>query len=104
MDTMIAPERHIVFMVAWYTRAHVQIRPDGVAPEHRWRLVPLAWIGMDSPLDVALLAARSGPHPPLGFHSRHPNGLVLIPEETYQRVLESLAPEVRVHWSRWRTI
>ena len=103
-ETIIVPERHIVFMVAWYARAHVQIRPEGVAPEHRWRLVPLAWIGMDSPLDTALLQARNGPRPPVGLHARHPNGLVLIPEETYQRVLESLPADVRTYWSRWRTI
>ena len=50
-DTVIVPERHIVFMVAWYTRADVQIRPEGIEPARRWRLLPLAWTGLNSPLD-----------------------------------------------------
>lgn len=106
-DTLIVPERHIVFMVAWYVGAdgvRVQLRPDGVPPERRWRLVPLAWIGMGSPLDHALLAARTGPRPPIGLHPRHPNGLVLMHESTYQRVLASLPADLRGAWSRWRTI
>jgi hypothetical protein len=103
-DTIIVPERHIVFMVAWYTRANVRIRPEQVPPEHRWRLVPLAWVGMGSPLDDALLAARDRPHPPLGLHPRHPNGLVLVPEVTWQAILDSLPADVRSHWARWRTI
>ena len=103
-DTLIVPERHIVFMVAWYTRANVRIRPERVPVERRWRLVPLAWIGMGSPLDDALLAARDRPRPPLGLHPRHPNGFVLIAESTWQEVLASLPPEVRAHWARWRSI
>ena len=103
-DTIIVPERHIVFMVAWYTRANVRIRPEAVAPEHRWRLMPLAWTGMGSALDKALLEARNGPRPPLGLHPRHPNGIVLVHESTYQRVLDALPADVRAHWSRWRTI
>jgi hypothetical protein len=103
-DTIIVPERHIVFMVAWYTRTNVRIRPEGVDPSRRWRLMPLAWIGMGSPLDKALRDARTGPRPPIGLHPRHPNGLVLVPDETYQRVLESLPEKTRAHWSRWRTI
>lgn len=103
-DTIIVPERHIVFMVAWYTRHAVRILPETVPPERRWRLVPLAWIGFDSPLDTALTDARNRPRPPLGLHPRHHNGLVLVPEETWQGVLESLPADVRKRWSRWRTI
>lgn len=103
-DTVIVPERHIVFMVAWYARVDVRSRPESIAPEHRWRLMPLAWIGMGSALDKALMEAREGPAPPIGLHPRHPNGLVLVPEATYKRVLDSISPDVRTYWSRWRTI
>jgi len=105
-DTIIVPERHIAFMVAWYTRAHVRIRPEEIPAEHRWRLMPLAWIGMGSPLDEALEKARDQPdlHPPLGLHPRHPNGIVLVPEATWRWVLDTLPPEARGHWARWRTI
>lgn len=103
-DTVVVPERHIVFMVAWYARVHAQIRPEGITPGRRWRLLPLAWTGLNSPLDIALTAARTGPHPPIGLHPRHPNGLVLVPEQTYQRILESIPAETRAAWARWRTI
>jgi hypothetical protein len=103
-DTIIVPERHIVYMVAWYTRHAVRILPASVPPEHRWRLIPLAWIGFDSPLEKALTAARAWPRPPLGLHPRHPNGLVLMPEATWERVLEALPANVRTRWSRWQTI
>jgi hypothetical protein len=59
---------------------------------------------MGSPLDDALRAARDRPQPPIGLHARHENGLVLIPEPTWQAVLQSLPPDVRTHWARWRTI
>jgi hypothetical protein len=145
-DTIIVPERHIVYMVAWYTRHAVRILPASVPAEHRWRLVPLAWVGFDSPLDRALIAARTerrteprtepppeprseprtgprtaprtepppepqteprtGPRtesrPPIGLHPRHPNGLVLMKEETWQRVLATLPEDIRTAWSRWR--
>ena len=103
-DTVIVPERHIVFMVAWYTRDRVRSRPEGVEPAHRWRLLPLAWTGMGSPLDKALTAARAGPRPPIGLHPRHPNGLVLVHDSTYQRIIDALPAGVRSAWSRWRTI
>ena len=103
-DTVIVPERHIVFMVAWYAPVDVRIRPEHVAAAHRWRLLPLAWTGMGSPLDQALPDARTGARPPIGLHPRHPNGLVLLPDATYLRVLASLPERVRAHWSRWRTI
>jgi hypothetical protein len=103
-DTVIVPERHIVFMVAWYARASVRMRPESVEPAHRWRLMPLAWIRMGSALDKALTEARKGPAPPIGLHPRHPNGLVVVPEETVVRLLESIEPKARAYWSRWRTI
>ncbi len=105
-DTVIVPERHIVYMVAWYTRAHVRLRPEGVPREHRWRLMPLAWIGMGSVLDDALMRARTEPgvRPPLGLHPRHPNGLVLVSEPTWQWLLDAIPADARAHWARWPTI
>lgn len=105
--TVIVPERHILFMTAWYTRAPVALRPELVPPAQRVRLVPLAFIGMGSPLDQALDAARADPHvaePPLGVHPRHRNGLVLLAEPTWEHVLASLPADVRAFWARWSTI
>jgi hypothetical protein len=105
-DVVICPERHIVFMVAWYTRGDVRLRPEGVAPERRWRLLPLAFIGMGSPLDDALMRARGVPGvvPPRGFHPRHPNGLVLLPEATWDWVVGQLPEDKQRRLRRWRTI
>src|SRR5262249_8304268 len=58
---VICPERHIVFMAAWYTGADVRLRPEGVPPDRAWRLLPLAFIGKDSALDRALMKARDQP-------------------------------------------
>lgn len=98
---VIVPERHIMFMVAWYLRAAVALRPEGVDPARRWRAMPLAWIEAGSALDRALLAARTGPDPPRGLHPRHANGMVLVPEVTWQRIAAALPPGAR--WRAWPT-
>ncbi len=105
-DIAIVPERHIAFMVTWYTRTPFRQRPEAVPREHRWRLMPLAFIGMDSPLDQALTAARTEPTiaPPIGTHPRHPNGLVLVREDTWDWIMARLPPATQEHFTRWPTI
>ena len=112
-DTVVIPERHIAFMVAWYTRVRISIRPEPVPIEQRWRFITLAFIGkgipldgIGSPLDEALLAvrARSELPPILGLHPRYHNGLVLIPEPTWQYVLLLLPPSERSYFAAWPTI
>ena len=102
----IVPERHIAFMVTWYTGVPFRMRPEGVPRERRWRVMPLAFIGIDSPLDQLLMAARREPGlvPPVGTHPRHPNGLVLVAEPTWEWILARLPPEARAHFTRWPTI
>jgi hypothetical protein len=105
--TVIVPERHILFMTAWYTRAPVRLRPEPVPYGRRVRLLPLAFIGMGSPLEDAIDAARADAHvaePPLGLHPRHRNGLVLVTEPTWDWLLATLRPELRGYWATWRTI
>jgi hypothetical protein len=105
-DIAIVPERHIAFMVTWYTGVPFRMRPEGVARAHRWRVMPLAFIGIDSPLDQLLMAARREPGlvPPVGTHPRHPNGLVLVAEPTWEWILARLPPAARDHFTRWPTI
>src|SRR6185503_3575562 len=104
--TLIIPERHIAFMVAWYTGAPVAIHPDRIPREHRFRLLPLHFIRADSALDRELLAARAEPSipPPIGFHPRHPNGLVLVAEPTWDWILARLPADERARAAAWPTI
>ncbi len=105
--TVIVPERHILFMTAWYAHAPVRLRPDTIPYGRRVRLLPLAFIGMGSPLERMIDAARLDPHvaePPLGLHPRHRNGLVLVAEPTWDWLLATLPAEVRGYWAKWRTI
>ncbi|MEJ7604337.1 MAG: hypothetical protein WKG01_41135, partial [Kofleriaceae bacterium] len=78
----IVPERHILFMVAWYARVPVSLRPDAIPVAQRWRVMPRHFLGFDSPLDAAVLAIRAWPDviAPVGIHPLHPNGLVIVAE------------------------
>jgi hypothetical protein len=104
--TLIVPERHIAFLVAWYTGAPIAIRPGRVPRDRRYRLLPLHFIGADSALDRQLLAARAEPSliPPLGVHPTHPNGLVLVAEPTWDWIVERLPAAERARCRRWPTI
>ncbi len=105
-DVVICPERHIVFMIAWYTDTAVRLRPDSVPEAHRWRLLPSALI---SPaLQRAIDQARRDPPPglvrPRGLHPRHRNGVVVMPEATWRYVLGLLPPRARASYQAWHTI
>ncbi len=106
--TVIVPERHILFMVAWYARAKVGLDPARVPAAERVRLLPGAFVGLgdDSPLGLAIDRARAEPSlaPPIGLHPRHRNGLVLVTEPTWDWILAQLPPGPREHYARWPTI
>lgn len=104
--TLIVPERHIAFLVAWYTGAPVAIHPDAVPEERRYRLLPLHFIRAGSALDRQLIAARAEPSliAPAGVHPSHPNGLVLVAEPTWRWVVERLPASDRAYCTRWPTI
>jgi hypothetical protein len=106
--TVIVPERHILFMVAWYTRARVSLDPARVPASERVRLMPGAFIGLadNSPLGIALDRARAEPSvtPPIGVHPRHRNGLVLVTEATWEWVLAQLPDGARQWFAAWPTI
>jgi hypothetical protein len=104
--TLIVPERHIAFLVAWYTGASVAIRPDAVPAARRYRLLPLHFIRAGSSLDRALIAARAEPSviAPLGLHPNHPNGLVLVAEATWDWVLTRLPAADRAYYASWPTL
>jgi hypothetical protein len=105
-DVVIATERHVAFMTAWYVRVPVALDPASVPRARRWRLLTLYFVGDGSPLDRALEAARAQPHliPPRGLHARHPDGLVLVAEPTWDWVLAQLPVKSRAWAQAWHTI
>jgi hypothetical protein len=80
----------------------VSLRPEVIPHDRRVRMMPLAFIGMDSPLDRALDEARTREDAPIGFHARHRNGLVLVSEATWEWLVERVGQSSR--WARWPTI
>jgi hypothetical protein len=106
-DTVIVPERRILYPIQWYTRAPVSLRPERVPPAERVRIFGLAWAGgPDSPLDRALDAARREPAiaPPIGLHAGHRNGLVIVTEPTWSWLLDQLPADTRAYYARWPTL
>jgi hypothetical protein len=101
----IVPERHIAFMIAWYANAPVALHPDGIDHDKRWRVLPGSFVELGSPLDQALMTARATPGviAPIGVHPRHPNGMVLVAESTWDWVLAQLPPPARAHFGAWHT-
>jgi hypothetical protein len=105
-DTVVASERAIGFMATWYTRRPFVLDPDRVPPARRWRLMTRTFIGEDTSLYRLLLSARREPGlaPPRGAHPGDPNGLVIVPEGTWDWILERLPPVPRRHYEEWHTI
>lgn len=103
-DIIIVPERHIAFMATWYSGSPVRLRPEPVPAERRWRLMPMAL--MSPELARAIDEARAQAHltRPRGLHPDHRNGLVIMPEATWQWILDQLPPGPRAHYQRWPTI
>jgi Dolichyl-phosphate-mannose-protein mannosyltransferase len=97
---VVAPERHIVFMVTWTTRAPARLRPEPIAPAHRFRLLPMAYISHE--LAAALDRARRETRPPpISLHRGHQDGLVLIAESTWLWILSALPPRERDYYRAW---
>lgn len=100
----IVQERHIAYMISWYARAPISMRPEPIAAERRYRVMPLAFIGIGSALDAELLAARDRELPPIGVHPLHPNGMVVVPEATWRAVLDRIIGLERIKLEQWPTI
>ncbi|MGE5182389.1 MAG: hypothetical protein ACM31C_10025 [Acidobacteriota bacterium] len=105
--TVIVPERHVEFMIAWYTGAPVSARPERVPYAQRVRvLLPLSSASTRFPLAPALAAARAEPllDPPLDLHPRARDGFVLVSEATWDWMLAQMPDRLRRHWAAWPTI
>ena len=103
--TAIVPERHIEYMIAWYADVAVSAQPGSIPRDQRWRVLPGNFIHLGSPLDKALMAARAERSivAPIGVHPRHPNGMVLVTEPTWEWLLARLPPADRKHFAAWIT-
>lgn len=104
-ELVLVSERHLAFQATWYARVATAVRPR-TPPQHRWRLLSLAFIGEGTPLARELVAARAQPGlvPPRGLHPSHRDGLVLIAEPTWQWISARLPPAVRAHYQAWRAL
>jgi hypothetical protein len=97
-DLIVTPERQILFMTVWFTGVETRLDPASVPAARRWRLIPMAY--MSAALIRALDGARAAPGvtPPRALHAGNPNGLVLLPEATWDWVLARLpAAEARTY-------
>ena len=100
-DVVVSPERHLVFMTVWYTGVETRLDPTSVPVARRWRLVPMSY--MSENLVRALDEAREAGRIAIGLHRGNPNGLVLMPEATWDWVLGRLEGGERAWYQRWPT-
>jgi hypothetical protein len=97
---VVIPERHTCFMAAYYGDVTVRLRPPVVLdPEHTFRLLPGAAIrpGLAAALDQVRVHPVPSLAPAISLHSMHPNGLVLLPEPTFQYIVSGL-PTAEQRW------
>jgi hypothetical protein len=105
-DVIIVPERHLMFMAAWYSGRATRLRPEPVAPARRWRLLPRAYISdeLGHLMDRARTLLPASLARPRGLHPGHENGLVLIPEATWQWFVDALPARESRFYQRWPTL
>ncbi len=100
---VVVPERHITFMARWYARVDARLRPPWVCGDRCYRLMPGAAIrpSLWSALIELRTQPRTGIAPSIDLHPLHPNGLVLLPEATFQYLLANLPPSDRRWYADW---
>ena len=101
---IITPSRQVMFMVTWYTRVPARLHPANVPPARRWRLLTYPLIQSSKPLQRALRRARTDAAVarPQGLHPGSIDGLVLMPEATWQWLLQRLPEAERHELEPWR--
>jgi hypothetical protein len=105
--TIIVGERHVEYMIGWYTGAPVSSRPESIPYAARVRVVlAMSPVHTGFSLEPVLDDARSDPSiaSPISLHPSHRDGFVLISEPTWDWILQRLSPHVRAHWRAWATI
>jgi hypothetical protein len=100
-DVIVTPERHLVFMAAWYTRREVRLDPRTVERARRWRLVPMAY--MSPGLVGAIDRVRANGATIESLHTGNIDGVVLMREPVWDAVLGELDGPERDFYARWPT-
>jgi hypothetical protein len=98
---LVCPERHLLFMAVWYTGVEARLSAGSVPPARRWRLLPGHYMNDDLLAAIDRARSAAGVAPPVGLHAGNPDGLVLVPEETWRWVLAQLPPRSRVSYQSW---
>lgn len=103
-DTVVVPDRQILFMVAWYTDARVALRPDRIPVARRWRLYPSGMMESELPRALALARAAGGEvAAPVSLIDGDADGLVLVPEATWVWMLARMPDTARRRYDAWPT-
>jgi hypothetical protein len=105
-DWIICPQRSLMFMTTYEIRARVRLRPEPVAPERRWRLMPSYFLHpqLAHALDLVRRQQPEGIVLPRGLHPRQENAMVLMPERTWEWLMKQISPALRREYQEWRTL
>ncbi len=99
--SVVTQDRKIAFMARWYARQPMQLHPVASA----YRLMPGYWITAE--LRQALTELRATPPSgvalPRDLHPADENGLVLLPEATFEYLMTRVSPAARAHYHTWPT-
>jgi hypothetical protein len=105
--TVVVPERHLVFMAAWYARVAARLKPGPAADPSGYRMLNLPNLAPE--MVEALRQLREHPEqlpgaaPPRDLHPYQRDGLVVLTEATFQQLLERLPPAVAARYRDWPT-
>jgi hypothetical protein len=104
--TVVTDDRQVAFMARWYARVPTRLRPPRPPdPAHTYRLIAggLMTPELATALDELRRERPPGVPPTLDLHPFEANGLVLMPEATFEWLLARLPPAARATWTAWTT-
>jgi hypothetical protein len=92
-DWIICPQRNLMFMATYETRAQVRLRPETIAPERRWRMLPSRFLHKEVVHALELVRTQR----PAGIPCRGPaparrGRVVLMPEVTWEWLMKQISP------------
>lgn len=103
---VVTHDRKVAFMVRWYLDQPARLQPpDDLDPARTYRLMTLRLMTKDfrAALDGLRAERPRGVVQPRDLHPMDANGMVLMPEATFQYLLGRVKPETRDRYLRWPT-